>query len=481
MFGIQPRYFYVAMAVFLASRFYVLFSADIQASTLFEVNVAYTYCYQYATSHGVSFYQTVRDLKSARDPHRDPVEYAVEYPPLAVGWMILPGVFLPPIPDRPSPEAVRRYVQANRALMALADLAGFLLLAASLPILIPRGARDPRYEWRLLFYIAAGLLLMHILYDRFDLVVGVLTLAALRLLASRRHYLWAFAVLALAINFKLTPLVLAPIWVLGSLPAGLFASLGRERASLTRMTAKIVERSAVLIALTIAMFLPFYWASGKETLALFAYHGKRGLEIESIWAWLAMIAGRLFQNPTQTVLSFGSINVTSRVAAILAKVAPLTTVALLLAGVIALLVSVRARFVRTELRDEATAAQSAPGLFSAFIILFLLLSIVSSGVLSPQYLLWLVPLVPLMAPEGRFANSFLGAFLAICLFTTLVFPVVWQTEFSRVISANPVVYAQPGAVGLTLLSIRNLSLLAVTAGLAIWCLRADIFASRPKR
>jgi hypothetical protein len=33
------------------------------------------------------------------------------------------------------------------------------------------------------------------------------------------------------------------------------------------------------------------------------------------------------------------------------------------------------------------------------------------------------------------------------------------------------VYLQPGVVGLTLLSIRNLSLLAITAALAVWCLR----------
>jgi hypothetical protein len=207
------------------ARASVFFYANIQNSTLFYVNVFYTHCAQYASAHGVSVYQTVRDLKYVRDPHRDPVEYAVEYPPLAVGWMILPGLFLPPITDTPRPDVVQAYIQGNRAAMALADLAGFLLLAATLPILIPRGPRDQRYEWRLLFYIAAGLLLMHILYDRFDLVVGVLILAALRLLAARVHYLWPFAVLAFAINFKLTPLVLAPVWIFGSLPAGLFAGL----------------------------------------------------------------------------------------------------------------------------------------------------------------------------------------------------------------------------------------------------------------
>jgi hypothetical protein len=96
---------------------------------------------------------------------------------------------------------------------------------------------------------------------------------------------------------------------------------------------------------------------------------------------------------------------------------------------------------------------------------------VSSGVLSPQYLLWLVPLVPLIAPEGRAANYFLGAFLAVCLFTTLVFPFAWQQEFNTIVSRNPLAYRPPGVLGLTLLSLRNLSMLALTAALAVWCVR----------
>jgi hypothetical protein len=469
----RSRNFYIALAVFLAARAYILFYADIKGSTVFEVNVSFAYCAQYANAHGASFYQTVRDLKFARDPHRDPIEYAVEYPPLAVGWMLLPDLFLPRITDTPQQGVLHDYVQGNRAAMALADLAGFLLLAAALPVMIVRGARDPHYEWRLLLYTAAGLLLMHILYDRFDLVVGVLILAALRLLAGRIHYIWSFAVLAVAINFKLTPLVLAPIWIFGSLPASLFAGLRWNGAGLTRLAVKVLERLAVLLALTVAMFLPFYWASGKDTLALFAYHSRRGLEIESTWAWLAMIAGHLFHIPTATVSSFGALNVASRITPMLTKAAPLMTLALLVCGSVALLLALQARSARAGAAVEptATAAQTAPDLFTAYTVLFLLLSIVSSGVLSPQYLLWLVPVVPLLAPQGRFVNFFLAAFLGICFFTTLVFPFAWQQEFNHAASLNPLVYRSPGPLGLTLLSIRNLSMLLVTASTAVWCLR----------
>jgi hypothetical protein len=386
--------------------------------------------------------------------------------------MLLPDLFLPPVTDNPRPDVMHDYVEANRAAMAVADLAGFLLLATALPFMI-RGTSGSRHEWRLLFYTVAGLLLMHVLYDRFDLVLGVLLLGALRLLAGRVHYLWPFAVLALAINFKLTPLVLAPIWVLGSLPAGLFAGLRLDPAGLARLAVKAAGRLAVLAGLTVAMFLPFYLAAGRDTLALFAYHGRRGLEIESTWAWLAMIAGRMFHISTETVSSFGALNVVSRLTPALTRIAPLVTILLLLGASATLLVALVARFGRDGIAGDSAiaAAQAAPDLFTAYTVLFLLLSIVSSGVLSPQYLLWLVPVVPLLAPEGRFANWFLTAFLAVCLFTTLVFPYTWNQEFNHAFSLNPLVYAQPGPLGLTLLSIRNISLIAITGALAVWCLR----------
>jgi hypothetical protein len=457
------------VAVFLATRVYILFYADIQGSTLFEVNVSFAYCWQYAHAHGASFYQTVRDLKMARDPHRDPIEYAVEYPPLAVGWTLLPGLFLPPITDTPQQDVMHDYVQANRIVLGLVDIAGFLLVAATLPLMIGRGARDPAFAWRLLLYSAAGLLLMHVLYDRFDLVVGVLILGGLRLLVGRFHYVWSFALLAIAINFKLTPAVLIPIWILGSLPAADFAFTGWDISAIARITTRGLQRLAVLLALTVAMFLPFYAVGGKDTVALFAYHGRRGLEIESVWAWLAMLAGRLFHIPTATVSSFGALNVDSRITPLLTKIAPLVTVVLLLGGIVVLLLVLRARFSRQAGDSTAAAAQAAPDLFSSFTVLFLLLSIVSSGVLSPQYFLWLVPLVPLLAPQGRFLNWFFAGFLGVCLLTTLVFPFAWQTEFNHAASIQPLVYLPPGPLGLTLLTMRHLTLLSVTAVLAVLC------------
>src|SRR5262249_60578139 len=105
---------------------------------------------------------------------------------------------------------------------------------------------------RLLFYAAATFALWHLLYDRLDLIQALAVMLALTLLVSRRHYLWSYAVLALAINFQLGPLVLAPVWVVGA--------LGADRPpALTPATAgRLAVRGVLLVALTLRGLLPLY-------------------------------------------------------------------------------------------------------------------------------------------------------------------------------------------------------------------------------
>ena len=50
--------FWAVTLLFLASRLYVLFWADIMGSTIGEVNVAYALTFQRAVQEGVPFYAT---------------------------------------------------------------------------------------------------------------------------------------------------------------------------------------------------------------------------------------------------------------------------------------------------------------------------------------------------------------------------------------------------------------------------------------
>src|SRR5206468_2207516 len=100
---------------------------------------------------------------------------------------------------------------------------------------------------------------------------------SLYLLASRAHWLVAFAVLAAAVNFKLVPVVLGPVWVIGALPAALGPDLLRRRA-----LGPVGLRAAALAALVVAIFAPFYVTDGPDTLNFLTYHAGRGLEVGSL-------------------------------------------------------------------------------------------------------------------------------------------------------------------------------------------------------
>src|SRR5262249_58868455 len=87
---------------------------------------------------------------------------------------------------------------------------------------------------------------------------ALLVVLALALLVSRAHYAWSFAVLAVAVNFKLVPLVLAPVWIVGSLPADRPLLPGRPRQA-----GGVLARAALLVGMVCAIFLPFYAAAGR--------------------------------------------------------------------------------------------------------------------------------------------------------------------------------------------------------------------------
>src|SRR5262249_15830479 len=144
-------------------------------------------------------------------------------------------------------------------------------------------------------------------------------------LLSRRHYAWSFAVLALAINFKLVPLVLAPVWVLGAFP------IDRARAVFTPAALLALgARAALLAALVLGGFLPFYLPDGPRCLSFLTYHRARGLEIGSVLGSLPLALQPLGQ-PVAVAYSYGSINVRSAISPVLVALAPWLTVILLLA------------------------------------------------------------------------------------------------------------------------------------------------------
>jgi uncharacterized membrane protein len=199
--------------------------------------------------------------------------------------------------------------------------------------------------------IAVAPLALGALFDtRFDLWPVVLTVAALAALLRERAGL-AGLLLGLAAAAKLWPLVLAPIGL-----AFLWRRLGRHAAFVGALSFVL---GAALCIVPFGVLAPGgVWHSLTEQL-------RRPLQVESLGASILMAAHHLGGLSLTTVTTHGSQN---------------------LAG---------------SLPDAAAAAAIA--VFVAF-----------GKVFSPQFLIWLVPLVPLVrGRRGLAASALLGAALVL--------------------------------------------------------------------
>jgi uncharacterized membrane protein len=264
-------------------------------------------------------------------------------------------------------------------------------------------------RWQAALYVAfAPLLAGSLILSRFDLWPALLTVAALAALLGQRHRL-GWGLLGAAVAAKLWPLVLVPLVLVWSYRAG------RIRAAL------------VGLAVTAAIFVPFAIVAPHGLWNSVSGQASRPLQIESLGASLFTAFG----HPT-VISSHGSQNISGHgaVAAFFAVLQLATLVALWIA------------FARGPATGDRLVRYSAAAV-CAFIAF--------GKVLSPQFLLWLIPLVPLVRGRRGVAATVL---LTVALDLT-------QAWFPR--RYWDYVYAFDGA-GAVLA--RNLALVALLAVLA---------------
>ncbi|MER6957320.1 glycosyltransferase 87 family protein [Streptomyces sp. NPDC000618] len=319
-----------------------------------------------------------------------------QYPPAAALAILSPGLL--PFLD---------YASAFFVLAFLADLAVLMLLLDS----GLRPGRSPRGAW---MWVSAVPLLGPTVYARYDVMVTAVAVAAL--MAGVRHPRAMGALTALAALLK--------VW-----PALLLAGAARKRAWTT--TAATAAALAALFALTMP-----------GAFAFLAYQHDRGTEVESVGA-LALHVARQFGWQGEVLFRYGSLEFVGPYVDLVGNVAlGLTALAL---GWLLLW-----RLMAEHLAPH-TLAEAA---FTA-----VLLFTVTSRVISPQYLVWLIGLaaVCLCSRETRMTLPATLVLTASPL-TTLEFPIF----FSDVVASTP--------LGVTLLLLRNALLLtaALTAATRLW-------------
>lgn len=296
----------------------------------------------------VGVYQSYADLiRGGAVPYRD---FAFEYPPAALPVFLLPSWMS------------WSYATSFAILMGLCGF-GCLALAASGLRTVEAGVLR---IWGTLLLIAVSPLVLGSLFDtRFDLWPTLLALGGLVALIREKPLLTG-GLLGLGFAAKLWPVVLLPIAV---------AHLWRRRGD-----GAALSTVAAFAGVAAACFLPFAILAPGGLHAMFADQLDRPLQIESLGAAVLMAAQHLGMAPLQTVTTHGAqalIGHGARLAADVSTVLEIGSV-----------VAVWVWFAR--LRDaSAETVLVASGAAVACLVAF-------DRVLSPQYLIWLVPFVLLV-------------------------------------------------------------------------------------
>lgn len=461
----------LALLFFLVSR--VSF-VDIPVSRFSDMQLYARYAHEQeqASRQGASFYEwharqiqeAVNELRAAGlDPHALESREKVEYPPLTIQWMRLPSLGLSGFEsDTGHVDKLEEYGQRFRYLVLLAEV-GILAICWALVRLVFPNETPLNWGQRLLTCVLCLTLLRHASYGQLDIFLSLLVATSGLLLFLRCHYFWSYVILALAINFKLMPIVLIPVWLVGSFPTSHGYSLFSRRSLLL-----VVGRFAVLLGLTVAIFLPFYVSSGPATLEFFRYHSIRGLELNSLYSSL-LLSLRSFGHPVSFEHAFGCLNVRSPLSPLLVALAPWFTAFLLLGAGILMLVRLRAnQLVAPSSPDRRTIAQEQPGVIVGYVILFLLLSIASNKVFSPQFCLWLLPWLCLVPLARGWRGLFLLGSVVLCALTTLIHPVLFAKVITITSEAAGLVqlhFSSPN--WLRALVARNILLLVLTVVLFV--------------
>ncbi|MGI2336365.1 MAG: glycosyltransferase 87 family protein [Dehalogenimonas sp.] len=330
------------------------------------------------------FHQYAADMLSGQIPYLD---FPVEYPPVALSLIVIPGL---------SGEGYAAYSVAFTAGIVFFDLLMLVLLAVL-------SRRLGLTVWKTLaVYTLALLAIGPIIALRYDLAVACLVLlAVLALIWGNTKTCWV--ILGLAVMAKIYAVVLVPLFLIWHWRRG-------EKRELVRGG---VAFGVTLLAVSIVPLL----VSAGGYIDSFLYHSDRPLQIESLYASALLAGEQLGWFSVDMKYSFGSVNLVSPVADFFAAYYWVFVGAGLM-----LVYWLFDRFLKKtgamKNKDGERDSAAALGLV-AFTAAAITVFMIFNKVLSPQFIIWLYPLIPLLR-RGNPLSWIL--FVAIGFMTAYVYP-----------------------------------------------------------
>ncbi|HYI45639.1 MAG TPA: glycosyltransferase 87 family protein [Actinomycetota bacterium] len=296
-------------------------------------------------------------------------EVDIEYPPASLPFVLAPQV--------PSPDQYHYRINFVLA-MLVADIAAFIGL-----MMLSKRWGSLLGPW---LWVIALPLLGPFVYLRLDLIPTAAMIWALQR-ASRDDWLGGGGFLGFGIAAKLFPLLLVPL--------ALLIAPARSRLKLL-----IGAGAVVLIA-----FLPFMTILNDLFRDIVEYHTGRGIQVESLWGSMLYVA-RSGEELKLIFHDFGAHHFRFGAVETMKTVASIATAATLVIGIWL------AKKAPKDVRELASVS-----------CVTLLMAITVSGVLSPQFFMWIAGLgaVSLCAAGSRLRNLML-MLLPLLLLTQVIYP-----------------------------------------------------------
>jgi Glycosyltransferase family 87 len=387
----------------------------VQITTLLLLAAATSKIAVYWQQHDFHLYWTTcENLRRGMWPY---IAFPFEYPPLAAVIFTIPrwlGIFW--LHDEGSYVAAYTLQAAVLAAMATPVIAALARKSGiDLPPLLRR-------------YTLILLIMFPMVLSRYDVVPALATALAIFCLLDDRPWS-AGSLLGFAIAAKLYPLVLI----------GLFVGHGVARRRF-RDSAKIIAAATFIAVLPL---IPYLLRGSTDFLSFLRYHEQRGLQLESVPAGLILLAAKLHLTKVTIAYDFGAYHIHSPASANVLPGLPW-----IMAGAWLLMTLLGYHRLR---RDVMRTGHVTPNTVIETCVALLLIFMATNKVFSPQYLVWILPLAPLLPGQ-----SFRIVLIAIVL-TSIQYPLLYHRL--RVDDLD----------GVILLNLRNATVLAAIIAMAIGC------------
>lgn len=272
---------------------------------------------------------------------------------------------------------------------------------------------------KIIIFFLLFLIFSILIYNRIDIFITAINLASIYFL-FKENFLLSSLFLSFSIWIKFYPVIFIPLFFFF-----VFKNYKFKKALFW-------SGSFFLIFLLILLIFIFNFSFSKSEFYTFFFHLKRPLHVESLYGGILLLLEKIKITNLEFVIkndSYGWDLYGTNLLNILPLAGSILMIFIL--GISILKIIKNIKFTKEN--------------FLKFYTLFTLLFIILNKVFSPQYLIWLLPFVPLV-----FDKKEIKIFALVCLLTILIYPLFYK----ELIEKNIIL--------ILILNIRNLILLFLT-------------------